>query len=58
MYPVVENICATLAEFVLAILAASISWRFFEKPILGFKKKFPSGSQMHWPMATPNESAD
>jgi peptidoglycan/LPS O-acetylase OafA/YrhL len=58
LHPVVGNICATLAEFVSAILAASISWRFFEKPILGFKKKFPSGSQMHWPAVIPNEIAN
>lgn len=46
---VARNLLAFAGQMLLAILAASISWRFFEKPILQFKERFPSGSEMHWP---------
>lgn len=48
--PVARNLVAFAGQMFLAILAASISWRFFEKPILQLKKRFPSGSEMHWPV--------
>jgi peptidoglycan/LPS O-acetylase OafA/YrhL len=44
-----RNVIAFVGQLLLALLAASISWRFFEEPILRFKDKFPSGSEMHWP---------
>lgn len=46
---VARNLLAFAGQMLLAILAASISWRFFEKPILQLKERFPSGSEMHWP---------
>lgn len=47
--PVARNLLGFAGQMLLAILAASISWRFFEKPILQLKERFPSGSEMHWP---------
>lgn len=47
---VVRNLIAFAGQMLLAILAASVSWRFFERPILQLKKQFPSGSEMHWPV--------
>ena len=55
--PVVRNLLASASQIVLAIVAASISWHYFEKPILRLKKKFPSGSKMHWPAAIESNSA-
>jgi len=46
-----RNLLGASGQMVLAILAASISWHFFEKPILRLKEQFPSGSEMHWPAA-------
>ena len=48
--PLARNLVAFAGQMFLTILAASISWRFFEKPILQLKKQFPSGSEMHWPV--------
>lgn len=54
--PVARNLIAFAGQMFLAILAASLSWHFLEKPILRFKERFPSGSNMHWPAA--NESRE
>lgn len=48
---VVRNLLAFSGQMLLAILAASISWHLLEKPVLGLKERFPSGSEMHWPAA-------
>jgi peptidoglycan/LPS O-acetylase OafA/YrhL len=45
----VRNLLAFVGQILLAIIAATISWRLFEQPILGLKERFPSGSKMHWP---------
>jgi peptidoglycan/LPS O-acetylase OafA/YrhL len=52
----VGNLLAFAAQILLSIAAASISWRFFEEPILRLKELFPSGSELHWP--TAKESKD
>jgi|SRR5215467_11307332 len=44
---ILGNLIGTIAQFVLAFLIASLSWRFFETPILRLKSFFPSGSQLH-----------
>src|SRR5882762_7460398 len=54
-YQLARNVLAFFGELLLAALAASISWRFFEEPILYFKKMFPSGSEMHCPTAGQSE---
>ncbi|PYT99820.1 MAG: acyltransferase [Acidobacteria bacterium] len=46
---VARNLLGFAVQMPLAMLAAAISWRFFEGPILRLKERFPSGSQMHWP---------
>lgn len=52
---VIHNLWAFAGQMFLAILAASISWHFFERPILQLKERFPSGSKMHWPAAQESE---
>jgi len=47
--PVARNLLGIAGQMVLVMIAASISWRFFEEPILRLKERFPSGSEMHWP---------
>jgi peptidoglycan/LPS O-acetylase OafA/YrhL len=54
-YPVARNLLAFVGQLLLAALAASISWRFFEEPILRHKNLFPSGSEMHCPTADQSE---
>jgi len=49
--PIAGNLLEFAGQMLLAILAASISWRFLEKPILQLKGRFPSGSKLHWPAA-------
>ena len=44
------NLVAFAAQIPLATIAASISWHFFEEPILRVKERFPSGSETHWPV--------
>jgi peptidoglycan/LPS O-acetylase OafA/YrhL len=44
-----RNLLAFAGQILLAMIAASISWSFFEEPILRLKELFPSGSEMHWP---------
>ena len=46
---VVRNLLGFVSQMLLAMIAASLSWRLFEQPILCLKKRFPSGSDMHWP---------
>lgn len=48
------NLLAFAGQILLSMAAASISWRFFEEPVLRLKELFPSGSELHWP--TANES--
>jgi peptidoglycan/LPS O-acetylase OafA/YrhL len=43
------NLLAFVGQIALATIAASISWRFFEEPILRLKELFPSASETHWP---------
>jgi peptidoglycan/LPS O-acetylase OafA/YrhL len=43
------NLVAFVGQIALATIAASISWRFFEEPILRLKELFPSASETHWP---------
>jgi peptidoglycan/LPS O-acetylase OafA/YrhL len=43
------NLVAFAGQIALATIAASISWRFFEEPILRLKELFPSASETHWP---------
>jgi peptidoglycan/LPS O-acetylase OafA/YrhL len=50
---VARNLLAFTGQFLSATLAASISWRLFEEPILRLKDRFPSGSEMHWPAERP-----
>ena len=45
-FPAAINILITLVQFGAAFATASISWRFFETPILRLKARFPSGSRM------------
>ena len=45
------NLLAFAGQILLAMAAASISWRLFEEPILRLKELFPSGSELHWPTA-------
>jgi|SRR5882762_4711402 len=47
--PVTRNLLGFAGQMLLAMIAASLSWYFFEQPILRLKRRFPSGSQMHWP---------
>jgi len=54
-YPVARILLSFVGQLLLATAAASISWRFFEEPILYFKKMFPSGSEMHCPTAGQSE---
>ena len=58
---VARNLLAFSGQFLSATLAASLSWRFFEEPILRLKERFPSGSAMQWlaerPIATFRASA-
>jgi len=46
------NLAGFAGQIALATLAASISWRFFEEPILRLKELFPSASETHWPTTT------
>jgi peptidoglycan/LPS O-acetylase OafA/YrhL len=55
-HQVAGNLLAFAGQILLATAAASISWRFFEEPILRLKELFPSGSELHWP--TAKESKD
>jgi peptidoglycan/LPS O-acetylase OafA/YrhL len=48
-HQVAGNLLAFAGQILLSMAAASISWRFFEEPILRLKDLFPSGSQLHWP---------
>ena len=43
------NLAGFAGQIALAVIAASISWRFFEEPILRLKQLFPSASETHWP---------
>src|SRR5467141_4649662 len=43
------NLVGFAGQIALATIAASISWRFFEEPILRLKELFPSASETHWP---------
>jgi peptidoglycan/LPS O-acetylase OafA/YrhL len=45
--PVARNLLAFGGQIAMATMAGSISWHFFEEPILRFKGRFPSGSTMH-----------
>ena len=45
--PVARNLLAFGGQIVMATVAGSISWHFFEEPILRLKERFPSGSAMH-----------
>jgi peptidoglycan/LPS O-acetylase OafA/YrhL len=49
------NLGSTAIQFALAFLLATLSWRFFESPLLRLKKYFPSGSKVHRP-ALENDS--
>src|SRR6266446_507361 len=49
-YPLAGNLAAFAGQIPLAAIAASISWHFFEEPILRLKELFPSGSETHWPV--------
>ncbi len=49
-HPVAGNLAAFAGQIPLAAIAASISWHFFEEPILRLKEWFPSGSETHWPV--------
>lgn len=53
-HQVAGNLLAFAGQILLSMAAASISWRFFEEPVLRLKELFPSGSELHWPKA--NES--
>lgn len=55
-HEMVRNLLGFAGQFLSAVIAASISWRFFEGPILHLKERFPSGSQTHSP--TENRSRD
>jgi len=46
------NLAGFAGQIALATMAASISWRFFEEPILRLKELFPSASETHWPTTT------
>ena len=46
------NLAGFAGQIALATIAASISWRFFEEPILRLKELFPSASETHWPTTT------
>jgi peptidoglycan/LPS O-acetylase OafA/YrhL len=48
-HPLAGNLAAFAGQIPLAAIAASISWHFFEEPILRLKERFPSGSETHWP---------
>jgi peptidoglycan/LPS O-acetylase OafA/YrhL len=43
------NLAGFAGQIALATIAASISWRYFEEPILRLKELFPSASGTHWP---------
>src|SRR6266576_2119715 len=47
--PVARNLLGFVGQILLVMIAASLSWYFFEQPILRLKERFPSGSKMHWP---------
>ncbi len=49
------NLAGFAGQIALATLAASISWRFFEEPILRLKELFPSASETHWPSTHQSE---
>jgi peptidoglycan/LPS O-acetylase OafA/YrhL len=49
---VTRNLLGFAGQMLLTVIAASLSWRFFEQPILRLKERFPSGSQMHQPQET------
>jgi peptidoglycan/LPS O-acetylase OafA/YrhL len=49
------NLAGFAGQIALATLAASISWRFFEEPILRLKELFPSASETHWPTTHQSE---
>lgn len=55
-HKVVWNLFGFAGQLLSAMIAASISRRFFEGPILHLKERFPSGSQTHWP--TEDRSRD
>jgi len=52
---VIRNLFAFAGQMALVMVAASISWFFFERPILQLKERFPSGSEMHWPAAQESD---
>jgi peptidoglycan/LPS O-acetylase OafA/YrhL len=56
-YPIVGNVFVAAMQFLVALAAASISWRYFESLILRLKAFFPSGSKMHWPSQFPENEA-
>jgi peptidoglycan/LPS O-acetylase OafA/YrhL len=49
------NLTGFAGQIALATIAASISWRFFEEPILRLKELFPSASETHWPTKPQSE---
>lgn len=51
-HQIVLNLMAFAGQMLLTTIVAVLSWRFFERPILGLKERFPSGSSMHWPAAS------
>src|SRR4030088_671631 len=49
------NLVGFAGQIALATIAASISWRFFEEPILRLKELFPSASETNWPTIQQSE---
>lgn len=49
-HPNLRNVLSALAQFTLAFLVATVSWKFFELPLLRLKRFFPSGSKTHEPI--------
>lgn len=45
--PVARGLLAFGGQILIAVTAGTISWHFFEEPILRLKGRFPSGSGMH-----------
>jgi peptidoglycan/LPS O-acetylase OafA/YrhL len=45
--PVARNLLAFGCQILMATIAGSVSWHFFEEPMLRLKERFPSGSAMH-----------
>ena len=54
-HKIAGNLLAFAGQIALVIMAASISWRFFEEPILRLKELFPSASETHWPATQQSE---